>query len=145
MKLLPGIELVPVEDREDSLEGMATKIEADQPYERDLTEAEVEDLRIALERQSLALSTKEAEWKEVQADWKGKLKALKGELGLTIHFLKNRKKGEKGNLYMIPDFEKGRMYMVNALGQILHDRPLLDTERQGNLYTLNPAKNGTED
>ena len=140
--ILEELKHVPVEDRAAFLENVAVEI-TNMPYNRPLSEEEIENVRFNLERDAIALSDKEAEFAALKAERTSEIKAVKTRIAEYVQSLRSRSETCTGNVYSIADQVGMRMYFVTPDGTIINQRPLLQHERQTNMFTLKSGTHGS--
>jgi len=112
------------------LSEMASKKELKEIYV-DFSKQELDDLKDELLAKMTTISRTEMEYEAIKADYKGKLKALKGDQAVIFkQLLEGRTTAEEVLLY-VPNFEEGVMDIYReSTGEIYESRKLRPDERQ---------------
>lgn len=112
------------------LEANADKIKSDQVVRRPLDDDEKESMRYNLQEESIKLSDKEAQYKEVQKQWREDINESKEAVSNILESLKRGYEEVTGTTYDIRDHDEGRVYVFMADGTIIDNRRMLPDEKQ---------------
>lgn len=120
------------------LSEMASKKELKEIYV-DFNKEQLDDLKDELLAKMTTISRTEMEYEAIKADYKGKLKALKGDQAVIFkQLLEGRTTSEEVLLY-VPNFEEGIMDIYReSTGELYESRKLRPDERQMT-FNLNVA------
>lgn len=117
------------------LEANADKIKDNQLVRRPLEDGEKETLRYQLQEESIKLSDKEKQYKEVQKEWREEINEVKEEVADILSSLKQGFDEVTGTTYDLRDHDEGRVYIFMADGTEIDNRPMLPDERQSTIQS----------
>lgn len=107
----------------------------ERPYFRKFEPEERVEVSEEFISKSVELERVDAEFDDVKARFKEKLKPLKEVTSKLRTELKNNGREEYGNIYMIADHENGLMNSYTQQGILVNSRKLKATEKQ---FTIKP-------
>lgn len=119
----------------DNLEGVADRIE-EKNYVKPLTEEELLESKNQYFENLISLKNLEGELKEIQEEYKEKMKPLKGVIQTLLGRVKMGVSEEKGNVYTIFDYEKGRAGEYAEDGSLILERSLRPDEKQTTIHSI---------
>lgn len=137
--ILEELRGVPASEIPSYLEGICESVESTR-YLRPLSEEEIETARLTLEQDMLVLQNMEEEFAEIKKEHAERIKTKKAEVVFTLRQLKHKSSEESGNVYTVADHENGRMLYVTSQGNVINSRPLMSSERNGNLFHMKKAE-----
>lgn len=109
-------------------------------YVRDLTEEEIEDRRIKLVENFIAIQKKDEELKEARDAHKMSTDPLKKQNKFMASEVRLRKTTATGTLFFMANHQEGMMEIYNEDGLLVEERRLRPEERQGRLYLADGVK-----
>lgn len=121
-------------DRLAFLRDNAYKVEEGKFFKKFLPD-ELVSLKETFSQQSLALADKKAEFKQISADFKGRIKTMSEEAEITLQSIRGRGVWKKGDTFMFDDQEGGFMYIYDAEGNEIERRKLRPDEKQTSMLT----------
>lgn len=133
---LEELRAIPEQERAMALANIADDTISDHMYMRQLSDEELADLRFNLEVEALKSAAIEAEFNETKKEMSAAVKSAKKVVGEILKVLKTRSVEVVGSVYLVSDFELGRMNYVTPTGEIIYHRPLTPNERQGNVFKM---------
>ena len=99
-------------------------------YTRKITEQEKEEFSERVVDLHIEIREVEADKKEVMNRYKEQLSSLSGELDQKVDSLHTGEIEEVGNLYLVPDYSRNIMQVLDADGVIIKERELNEDEKQ---------------
>lgn len=120
-------------DRETALRAACIKSEM-RKFKRSLTEGELQDERGSYIAKEMKVQTMEQELKELVAKKKAVITLLKTDMAEQLEMLANVKRDVDEHLYFIPDYNAGKMFLIDRMGETIEVRDMRPDEAQGNLF-----------
>lgn len=135
--------------REQFIKDNADKVE-NKGYMKAYTPEELQGHKEKLANVSIEIAEIEAEMKQVQAEYKGRLKPLKEARAKMVSNIKAKAEYVTEPCYRFTDREEKQTFYYNANGDLVELRPATAEELQPTLFMNpnfinNPAKDGTND
>ena len=135
--------------REQFIKDNADKVE-NKGYMKPYTPEELQGHKEKLANVSIEIAEIEAEMKQVQAEYKGRLKPLKEARANMVSNIKAKAEYVNEVCYRFTDREEKQTGYYNANGDLVELRPATAEELQPTLFMNpnfinNPAKDGTND
>jgi hypothetical protein len=119
-----------LQDREAQLRSECYEMHRDQPIRRQFTEEELIEKNKQYVKDSLEYSRLKAEYDYEISNMKKILKSKQEELELILSIIDRSYEDTKGDVFLFDNQAEGKMYIYDALGNLVDTRPLKQTERQ---------------
>ena len=68
------------------------------------------------------------------------MKPISQKLAILLAKIRARYEDIKGTAYFLSDQKEGKMYVYNALGELIEERRLRPEEKQGSLFNMEARK-----
>lgn len=139
-KLLPnGFDKMPFSERRKWLEANADKTAKDKTVFKDLSPQQMDELETEIATTATDLSDEEAAYKEVQAEYRERIKEFRQDLDLLIQKRRTGQEEITTDIYYIADQDNGRMYGYAPDGVEVENRRLTEEERQTTIHSMGRA------
>lgn len=129
------------EDRRTYLKSNADETIRDEVVFKPLDGEHREQAKEQLVQLSVELSKLEDQYDEVKSEWKEKLDPIKKEKKQVLKTVKMGYEETKEDVYLIRDYDTGRVYSLTTDGTIVNERRMFDSEKQatiqGNIRSIN--------
>lgn len=117
-------------DREAQLRSECYEMHKDQPIRRQFTDEELIEKNKQYVKDSLEYSRLKAEYDYEISNMKKILKSKQEELDLILSIIDRSYEDTKGDVFLFDNQTEGKMYIYDALGNLVDTRPLRQSERQ---------------
>lgn len=103
-------------------------------YSRTLSDDETVAEQNSYTREAMGLEALEAEFKQVQASFRSRIKAIKDVMTQSLKVISTGKRQLNGKLFLFPDHQSNEMRYFDVYGELVNKRPLIPQERQTKLF-----------
>lgn len=124
----------PVPERVRMLEANAAKAE-DMTFSRQVDDEELTQLRERFAALNVQLAQIEKEKKEMLAEFKERMKPLKGDAAHILNTLSAETEEVKERVYLFPDHETSKMLIYDRYGVLVKSRRLRPDEKQTDIIS----------
>lgn len=128
-------EHLPLREREGFLRDNCDDTET-MSYMKHFTEEEIGEMKSRLSTVSIEMNDIEEEKKDAAALFKARMDPFKVEKKELLSHIKQKAVLVKEECYKFVDYEEGRVYFYNAIGEVVDNRPILPSERQASFFSM---------
>jgi len=108
-----------------------------QRYMRRLTETEINNYRKEVADLSIEAEILEEDFQVVKDDLKAKLKPIKKAIRTALHLVRYKQIEDIREVYLVPNYNTGKMEIVDLTGDVIEKRNLTPDEMQVSLELNN--------
>jgi len=113
------------------------RIKIQERYMRRLTETEINNYRKEVADLSIEAEILEEEFQDVKDEHKAKLKPIKKGIRTALLLVRNKQIEDTREVYHVPNYNTGKMEIVDLTGDVIEKRNLTPDEMQVSLELNN--------